>query len=87
MKMNKVEHDLVAENMAMVKADARVDAFESIFEPLSEALQEAARGELCPNHQTLSANLVDIIERLAGDLADEHINNPPEPDYGALEWR
>ena len=85
--MNKVELDLAAENAGMCKADAKVDAFESIWFPLNEALQEVVRIELCPNHQHLSANLVDIIERLAGDIADEHINNPPEPDYGALDWR
>ena len=85
--MNKVELDLAAENAGMCKHDAKVDAFESIFEPLSEALQLAVKGELCPNHQHLSANLVDIIERFAGDLADEHINNPPEPDFGGLDWR
>ena len=82
-----VENDLTEENAAMCKADNRADAFESIWFPLNEALQEVVRVDLCPNHQHLSANLVDIIERFAGDLADEHINNPPEPDFGALNWR
>jgi len=62
--MNTVETDLVAENMAMCRHDARIDEWERRFDLLSKELIKASTGYVS------TPKALDVIEKCAGDLVD-----------------
>ena len=62
--MNTVESDLVAENMAMCRHDAKVDLWEKHFDLLSKELIKASTGYVS------TPKALDVIEKCAGDLVD-----------------
>ena len=62
--MNTVENDLVAENMAMCRHDARIDEWERRFDLLSKELIKASNGYVS------TPKALDVIEKCAGDLVD-----------------
>ena len=62
--MKTVEQDLVEENAAMCKHDAKIDEWERRFDLLSRDLIKAANGYL----STPAA--LDVVEKAAGDLVD-----------------
>jgi len=65
--MNTVENDLVAENAAMCRHDAKVDEFERRFDLLSRDLIKAANGYLS------TPKALDVVEALAADLVDIYL--------------